>query len=254
MKKHLTLLLGGLLMMTCLTGTVQAGAKDDPDFYKTTNRLIYEDIYKNKKVGLAPKTREMVTLANLIVNYNEELVKEHTSLALQVGLTPIEIKETMYQAAPYVGVSRVYTALDKVNEVMKEKGVKLPVVSQTMVTEANRLQKGIDVQTAIFGDVIPKMRAAAPENQNALQDYLSGYCFGDTYTRTGLNIKARELITFTVIAALGGCEGQLKSHTAANLREGASADDLIDTLVVCMPYNGFPRTLNALACVNEVAK
>jgi 4-carboxymuconolactone decarboxylase len=69
-----------------------------------------------------------------------------------------------------------------------------------------------------------------------------------------LNIKARELITFTVIAALGGCEGQLKSHTAANLREGASADDLIDTLVVCMPYNGFPRTLNALACVNAAAK
>lgn len=240
--------------MNCLTSTVKAGTNEDPDFYKTINQLVYEDIYKNKKVGLAPKTREMVTLANLIVNYNEELVKEHTSLALQVGLTPIEIKETMYQAVPYVGVSNVYIALDKVNEVMKEKGVKLPVVSQTTVTEANRLQKGIDVQTAIFGDVIHKMRATAPENQKALQDYLSGYCFGDTYTRTGLNIRARELITFTVIAALGGCDGQLKSHAAANLREGASADDLIDTLVVCMPYNGFPRTLNALACVNEVAK
>ena len=192
MKKLMGILLGGVLMTTCMTGTVKADAKEDPDFYKTTNRLVYEDIYKNKKVGLGPKTREMVTLANLVVNQNPELFKEHTALALQVGLSPVEIKETLYQAAPYVGISRVYTALDYANEVFKANGVKLPLESQTTVNEENRLSKGIAVQTAIFGEAIPKMRTAAPEDQKAMPDYLSGYCCGDSYTRKGVNLQARD--------------------------------------------------------------
>ncbi len=254
MKRLGTLLLGGLLMTVGMFGTAQAGAKEDPDFYKTTERLVYQDIYKDKRVNLTPKTREMVTLANLTVNQNEKLFKEHTALALKVGLTPVEIKETLYQAAPYVGIPKVYTALDYANTVMKAQGIKLPLPSQTTVTDTDRLQKGIEVQMKIFGEVIPKMRAAAPEDQKALQDYLSGYCFGDTYTRTGLNIKDRELVTFTVLAALGDCHGQLQAHAKANLSEGATKQELIDALVLCIPYNGFPRTLNGLADVAQAAK
>ena len=54
--------------------------------------------------------------------------------------------------------------------------------------------------------------------------------------------------------SLGGWEPQLKAHTAANFSVGNSKQDLIDTIMVAMPYIGFPRTLNALAVVNEIAK
>lgn len=70
----------------------------------------------------------------------------------------------------------------------------------------NRLEKGIAVQSDIFGkDHIEKMRQNAPQELRHIQDYLSANCFGDYYTRTGLDIPTRELLTFTVLVAMGGC-------------------------------------------------
>lgn len=84
-------------------------------------------------------------------------------------------------------------------------------------------------------------------------DLLSGFCFGDTYTRTSLSLKERELLTFVVIAAMGGCEPQVKAHAGGNISVGNTRKMLIDCLVIMVPYIGFPRTLNALAMVNEAA-
>ena len=60
---------------------------------------------------------------------------------------------------------------------------------------------GIEVQKSIFGsENIDNLRANAPDNLKHIQDYLSGYCFGDICGRNGLDIKIRELITFSIIA------------------------------------------------------
>ncbi|MFQ6977107.1 MAG: carboxymuconolactone decarboxylase family protein [Oscillibacter sp.] len=64
------------------------------------------------------------------------------------------------------------------------------------------------------------MRAAAPENQKNIQDYLSAYCFGDFYTRKFLPIHERELLTFSILASQGGCEGQVKAHVGGNATVG----------------------------------
>jgi 4-carboxymuconolactone decarboxylase len=64
-----------------------------------------------------------------------------------------------------------------------------------------RLDKGIAVQTQIFGEQIPRMRAAAPENLQHIQDYLSAFCFGDTYTRKTLDLQDREMLTLCAIAS-----------------------------------------------------
>ena len=61
------------------------------------------------------------------------------------------------------------------------------------------------------------------------------------------------MITFCLLAAQGGCEPQLKSHTAANIRIGNDAAFLTDVISQCMPYIGYPRTLNALAAIKEVS-
>ena len=96
------------------------------------------------------------------------------------------------------------------------------------------------------------MRAAAPDDQKHLQDHLSAWCFGDTCTRAGLDAAQRELLTFCILCAQGGCENQLRSHINGNVAVGNDKNVLIDALTVCMPYVGFPRTLNALACLNEI--
>ena len=62
-----------------------------------------------------------------------------------------------------------------------------------------------------------------------------------------------ELITFTFIATLGGCENQLRGHTQGNLAVGNTKETLISAITLILPYIGFPRALNALAIVNEIS-
>lgn len=83
---------------------------------------------------------------------------------------------------------------------------------------------------------------------------LTGWCFGDYFTRKALDLRERELITFLAIVALGGCEAQVRAHENGNVTVGALKQPLIDALEVGLPLLGFPRTLNALAVVNDVLK
>jgi 4-carboxymuconolactone decarboxylase len=105
---------------------------------------------------------------------------------------------------------------------------------------------------AIFGDRIEKMRGETPKNQLHIQDFLSANCFGDYYTRTGLDIKMRELLTFAMLISMGGCEAQVKGHVQGNINVGNKKEVLLDVITQLLPYLGYPRTLNALRCLNEV--
>ena len=96
------------------------------------------------------------------------------------------------------------------------------------------------------------MQESAPSNQKHIQKYLSTFCFGDFYTRGGLDLKTRELFTLCILSALGGAEGQVKAHVQGNKNVGNDKETLITAIIHCLPYMGFPRTLNALACVNEI--
>ncbi len=61
----------------------------------------------------------------------------------------------------------------------------------------------------------------------------------------------RELLTFSMLAALGGCEPQLAGHVAGNLAVGNDRRVLVGTITQLLPFIGYPRTLNALRVVNE---
>ena len=65
-------------------------------------------------------------------------------------------------------------------------------------------------------------------------------------------MKMRELLTMSAIASLGGCEPQLMGHIKGNATVGNSREKIIAAITAIHPYIGFPRTLNALRCVNEV--
>lgn len=75
--------------------------------------------------------------------------------------------------------------------------------------------------------------------------------FPGYYTRSGLDYRQREMITFCFLSAQGGCEPQLTSHAAANIRIGNDKSFLIKIISQCLPFIGYPRSLNALRCVNE---
>ncbi|MGR2780421.1 carboxymuconolactone decarboxylase family protein [Bacillus subtilis] len=229
---------------------VTAAHATDPDFQDIQSHFIFGEVFCQG--NLDNKMRELITLVVLATNQTLPQLKANVSAALNIGLTPVEIKEAVYQCAPYIGFPKTLNAISEVNEVFKMKNIALPIESQNTVDEENRFDKGLTVQVEIFGDVIAKMRENAPTNQKHIQDYLSAFCFGDFYTRGGLDLKTRELLTLCIISALGGAEGQVKAHVQGNKNVGNDKETLITAITHCLPYMGFPRTLNALACISEI--
>jgi 4-carboxymuconolactone decarboxylase len=96
------------------------------------------------------------------------------------------------------------------------------------------------------------MNNESPKNQIHIQNYLSANCFGDYYTRNGLDIKTRELLTLSMLIALGGTEPQMKGHIQGNVNVGNNKATLLSVITQLLPYIGYPRILNALRCLNEV--
>ena len=223
---------------------------NDADLESIFNNFLYADVYNHGT--LDPKLRELVTLVSLTASQGTDMIKDHVEIALNVGASPIEIKEALYQCSPYVGFPRVFAALEKANEVFKEKNISLPIESQSTVTEETRFDKGLEIQTNTFGTRILDAHNNAPANQKHIQNFLSANCFGDFYTRTGLDLKTRELLTFIMLISLGGAEPQAASHASANISIGNSKDMLIEAVTQCIPYIGYPRTLNAIAIINNL--
>lgn len=222
----------------------------DPDFFDILNLFIYGEVFYQG--NLNDKQRELITLVVLTTNQTLPQLRGHVGAALNVGLTPVEIKEAIYQCAPYIGFPKTLNALSQVNDVFKEKNISLPLESQKQVEENERFDEGLKVQVSIYGDIINQMSKNAPDNQKHINKYLSAFCFGDIYTRSGLDLKTRELLTLCIISALGGCESQVKGHVRGNLNVGNDKELMISAITQCLPYIGFPRTLNALNCVNEI--
>jgi len=226
-------------------------AATDPDFEAKMHRFLLGEVYSYG--NLTNRQRLLITIASITATGNADVLAPHVEAALRVGTKPEEIKEVFHQIAPYIGFPGAVKGLVVTNKVFKAQGIKLPLPSQSTTTEGNRLEKGIAVQSEIFGaDNITKMRTAAPANQKHIQDYLSAYCFGDTYTRTSLDLKEREMLTLAAIASMGGCDPQVKAHVNGNKLVGNDKNTILAVITQCMPFIGFPKTLNALAAVNAV--
>ena len=223
---------------------------NDADLESIFNNFLYAEVYNHGT--LDPKLRELVTLVSLTASQGNDMIKDHVEIALNVGASPIEIKEALYQCSPYVGFPRVFAALEKANEVFKEKNISLPIESQSTVTEETRFDKGLETQVSIFGDAIHAAHSNAAPNQKHIQNFLSANCFGDFYTRTGLDLKTRELLTFIMLISLGGTEPQATAHANANIGMGNTKDMMLEAVTQCLPFIGYPRTLNAITIINNL--
>ena len=147
----------------------------------------------------------------------------------------------------------MFPFLKAVNEELTARGVSLPLEGQATTTPKTRLEAGNQVQVDIFGEAMRGFQNSGPQESRHINKWLADNCFGDYYTRKGLDHKQREMITFCFLAAQGDCEPQLTSHATANIRIGNDKDFLIQVLSQCLPYIGYPRSLNALKCINEAA-
>lgn len=224
----------------------------DPEFMERFNHFVFDEVVN--QVKLDDKIGFMAILAALLGCQGKEAFRELLPAAMDLGVTPVEVKEIVYQAAAYLGMGRVLPFLKIANEVLTEKGVSLPLEGQAGNTVENRRETGTQVQVEIFGEGMQDFWQSGPRESRHINQWLAENCFGDYYTRNGLDYKQREMITFCFLAAQGGCEPQLTSHAAANMRIGNGKEFLIRIISQCLPYIGYPRSLNALSCVNAAAK
>jgi 4-carboxymuconolactone decarboxylase len=237
-----------------LFGTTRLSEADlDPDFFDIMKRFMYGEVFHQG--SLDARQRELIALAVLTTIQCLSEVRLHAAAALNVGVTPREIKESLYQCAPFIGFPRVQEALKVANEVMLSRGIPLPLESQRRIEEGDRFEKGREIQFPIYGDRIKQTLSDLPEEQReAIPRYLTELCFGDFYTREGLDLQTRELLIICVLCALGGTDVQIKSHAAGNLKVGNSRETLVSAITFCLPFIGFPRTLNAINIVKDVSK
>lgn len=226
-----------------------AFAETDPEFTERFVNFAFDEVINQD--DLDDKTRFMAILAALLGCQGSDMFQVMLPAALNFGVTPVEVKEIMYQAVSYLGIGRVYPFLKITNELLAEGGISLPLPGQAKTTTENRREAGTQAQVDIFGENMRDFWKSGPEESRHINLWLAANCFGDYYTRTGLDYQQREMITFCFLAAQGGCEPQLTSHAAANMKIGNDKVFLIKVISQCLPYIGYPRSLNALRCVNE---
>jgi 4-carboxymuconolactone decarboxylase len=223
----------------------------DPELIEVFDNFAFDEVLAFG--NLDTRTQLMVILASLIASQALAEYRVMLGGALNVGVSPVEVKEIVYQAVPYVGMAKVFDFLHATNEVLTERGIPLPLPGQSTTTPETRVQRGLEVQKHIVGEeVVEQLHTSASPDQQHIQRLLSANCFGDYLTRAGIDIPTRELITLSMLVTLGGCDPQVKGHVAANLHVGNDRAKLIDVLTQLLPFIGYPRILNGLRAIDEV--
>lgn len=231
-------------------GEALTGEGTDPELMDILQKFIFGEIFKTGNLSI--KTREMITCVVLATMQTLPQLKAHAAAALNVGVAPVELREAIYQCAPFIGFPKTLNAIATINEVFKERGLTLPLETQGTVSESNRYEKGFDIQNPLYGTEIKDALQSLPEGMGEeISRFLTEMCFGDFYTRNTLDVKTRELLSICVLATLGA-DKQIYSHTVGNLWAGNTKETLYAAMIQCIPYIGFPNALNAINIMKTV--
>ncbi|MFV0327240.1 MAG: carboxymuconolactone decarboxylase family protein [Bacteroides xylanisolvens] len=230
-------------------GEALNGGGTDPEIMDILQKYIFGEVFRTGDLDI--KTREMITCVCLATMQQLPQLKGHTGAALNVGVTPIELREAVYQCAPIIGFPKVLNAMTAVNESFTERGIKVPLETQATVTEENRYEKGHEIQYPLYGDRMKEAMKDVPGGMGEkVARFLTEVHFGDFQTRSGLDTQTRELLTYCVLTVIGA-EPQLHAHLRANLKAGNSKERVTAAVIQCMPYIGFPAALKALNIIKD---
>ena len=228
-------------------------AVTDPELVEIFDNFAFDEVLAHSRLPI--RTRLILNFAALISCGALREYRAMLGAALTIGVTPVEAKEIVYQAVPYVGMGRVFDFIQATNQILTDRGVELPLGGQATTVPEDRAEKGRAVQEQIVArERVQAMYDEAPDDALHFQHFLSANCFGDYLARSGIDVSTRELLTFAMLISLGGADPQARGHVAANLNVGNTRQQLLDVITVLVPFIGYPRSLNALAAVNEASK
>ncbi len=234
---------------TLFGGEALTGQGTDPEMMDILQKFIFGEVFQTGELTL--KQREMITCITLATMQTLPQLKAHAGAALNVGVTPEELREVMYLTAPFIGFPKMLNAVGAVNEVFKERGISLPLEKQGTVTEETRHEAGKAIQDKHYpGGIASVMEGVPGDMGKDVEQFLTDYFFGDIYSRGALDLRTRELLGYCVLTTLEA-ESQLHSHYHGNITAGNSPEILTAAVIQCLPYIGFPAAIKALRIIKE---
>lgn len=83
------------------------------------------------------------------------------------------------------------------------------------------------------------------------EEKMISFGFGQIYSRPNLDLKTREVVTITALITQGAFE-QLDFHIKAALKAGLKSEEILEIILQCAAYAGFPKACSALAIAGEI--
>jgi 4-carboxymuconolactone decarboxylase len=119
-------------------------------------------------------------------------------------------------------------------------------------------EAGMAVRRRVLGDAhVNRSIESATAFDEDFQDLVTRHAWDDIWTRPGLDLRTRSLITIALLAARG-CDEELKLHVRATRNTGATADEIKEVLLQVAVYAGVPMANSAFriakAALAEMAK
>ena len=156
-------------------------------------KFIFGEVFQTGKLTM--KQREMITCITLATMQTLPQLKAHAGAALNVGVTPEELREVMYLTAPFIGFPKMLNAVTTVNEVFKERGISLPLDCQSTVTEETRHETGKTIQDKLYPGGIASVMEGLPDDLGKnVEQFLTDYFFGDIYSRGSLDFADTRIV------------------------------------------------------------
>lgn len=118
--------------------------------------------------------------------------------------------------------------------------------------ERKRYEVGMKVRRAVLGDAhVDRSLEKRNEFNEAFQDLITRYAWGEIWSRPGLPRQTRSLITVAMLVALNR-EDELHMHLRAALKNGVSQDEIREVLLQAAIYCGVPAANSAFRIAQEV--
>jgi len=232
--------------------SIIAALKDvAPDLADLAISFAYGQVYSRQ--GLTLLQRQTATVAMLAAMGGlEPQLKFHMRAALNIGSSVAQLVEVMTHLVVYAGFPVALNGVAALRAIVERSELGVPFQSGSSPGGAERYKAGLAALEAIDGSagekVISSLAAIAPD----LGRFIIEFAFGDVYTRQGIDLHTRELVTVAALAAMGNARPQLKVHTHGFLNVGGTKEQLVELAIHTAPYAGFPRAINAALAIQEV--
>jgi 4-carboxymuconolactone decarboxylase len=114
-----------------------------------------------------------------------------------------------------------------------------------------RYEAGMKVRREVLGDEhVDRATANATEFTRPFQEYITRAAWGEAWTRPGLDRKTRSCITLAILTALRA-ENEIPMHVRAAVRNGLSAEEILEVLIHTAVYAGVPAANSAVALAQK---